>query len=282
MNKRASILLILFIIGLIFFDAAQQKYYLETFDLSPGGNISFVELLSNHLIRWALWAVVAIPFGLFIWRKYLKISQPSNREWAIISLLIGISTMVSLGLISFHSLISQQVGMDEFGSFYLFFVFQKGLTFMMATMLFALLLFNHSKVRTISEQGIEIKNLKRTTSNLQEALNRDETPHLNVKTGYKLKPVPLEDIIWIQSDDYCVKIHTQEKVFTLRQSLKTLEKKLAPFRFIRIHRTALLNLDYLDQVNFETAKVRLLNETELPYSKTGIKSLKERMKDVAE
>ena len=281
MNKRASILLSLFIVGLIFFDAAQQKYYMETFDLSPSGNISFIELLSNHLIRWSLWSIVTIPFGLFVWRKYLKTSKPSSKGWALIGLLIGVSTVLSLAFISFHSLVSQDADMGEFSSFFLFFVFQKGLIFMMATGMLMLLLFNHSKIRMISEQSVEIKNLKRTTSNLQDALNKEETPHLNVKTGYKLKPVPLEDVIWIQSDDYCVKIHTQEKTFTLRQSLKTLENKLAPFRFIRIHRTALLNLDYIDQINFETAKVRLLNETELPYSKTGIKCLKERMKDIA-
>ena len=151
----------------------------------------------------------------------------------------------------------------------------------MASILFIGLLYNHSKLKTIDEQSIEIKTLKKVTSDLQEVLSQEEKPHLNVKTGYKLKPIALEDIVWIQSDDYCVKIHTADKTFTLRQSLKALEDKLAPFRFIRIHRSALLNLNYLDQVNFDTAHVRLVNDHEIPYSKSGIKSLKEYMKNLS-
>ncbi|MEP0986850.1 LytTR family DNA-binding domain-containing protein [Ekhidna sp.] len=281
MDKRASILIISFIIGLIFFDAAQQKYYLDTFDLNETGSVSFVTLLSNHLIRWALWAIVNVPIGLLLWKKTFQKGNLTNKRWTGIGLTIFVSILISLCLVSLHSLFSQSLGLTDFFSFYEFFLFQKGLTFFMASTLMVLWLYNHSKVKTISNQSIEIKNLKRKTSDLQQTINQEKTPHLNVKTGYKLKPVPLEEIIWIQSDDYCVKIHTESNSFTLRQSLKTLAEKLAPYRFIRIHRSALLNLDYLDQVNFETAKVRLLNETEIPISKTGVKSLKLRIKDVS-
>ncbi|SNT38030.1 LytTr DNA-binding domain-containing protein [Ekhidna lutea] len=281
MNRRTSILLIAFIIGLIFFDAFQQKYYLETFDLSPTGNVSFLELLGNHLIRWFFWIVVNIPFGLIVWNLYFKKKPPTNKDWMLISICIFVNALFSIALISTHSIIAQGVPFIEFWEFFEFFIFQKGLTFALASSMVTLLLFNHSKLKTISKQEVEIKNLKKTTSDLKEVLHQDETPHLNIKTGYKLKPVPLEDIIWIQSDDYCVKIHTAETTFTLRQSLKALEDKLSPFRFIRIHRTALVNLDYLDQINYETAKVRLLNETEVPYSKTGYKSLKEKMRDIS-
>lgn len=281
MNKRASILIISFIIGLIFFDAAQQKYYLDTFNLSETDSISFVTLLSNHLVRWALWALINVPLGILLWKKSFQKSNLTNKSWTIIGVTIFIATLGSLCLVSFHSLFSQNLDLIEFLSFYEFFLFQKGLVFFMASTLMVLWLYNHAKVKTISDQSIEIKNLKRKTNDLQQVISQEETPHLNVKTGYKLKPVPLEEIIWIQSDDYCVKIHTESNSFTLRQSLKALEEKLAPYRFIRIHRSALLNLDYLDQINFETAKVTLLNEMEIPLSKSGIKSLKERIKGIA-
>ena len=280
MKRKASILITLFIIGLIFFDAAQQKYYLEEFNLA-GAHISFVELFQNHLIRWSIWGVVNLPIVFWI-RNRLFTSEPANsKRWTIISAIMGAATLMSIVLISFYGIYSQQLPISEFGGFFQFFIFQKGLTFLLASSLLILLIFNQSRLQMIGEQSIEIKNLQKTTSRLEQALQQEETPHLNVKTGYKLKPVPLESIIWIQSDDYCVKIHTEEKTFTLRQSLKTLEDKLAPFRFIRIHRTALLNLEYLDQINFETAKVKLINQIELPYSKTGIRHLKERMNDIA-
>ncbi|WP_424961725.1 LytR/AlgR family response regulator transcription factor [Ekhidna sp.] len=281
MNRRTSILLGAFIIGLIFFDAAQQKYYLDTFDLTPNRTVAFGELLSNHLIRWLIWLVVSIPVLFFSWNKVFNKERISNKNWIAIGGLVLLSTLLSITLISVQSIFSQNVSLAAFSEFFQFFTYQKGITFLMASILFIGLLYNHSKLKTIDEQSIEIKTLKKVTSDLQEVLSHEEKPHLNVKTGYKLKPIALEDIVWIQSDDYCVKIHTADKTFTLRQSLKALEDKLAPFRFIRIHRSALLNLNYLDQVNFDTAHVRLVNDHEIPYSKKGIKSLKEHMKDLS-
>jgi uncharacterized membrane protein len=280
MSKNTSILIVVFLVGLIWFDAAQQKYYLDEFDL-PGSQISFLALLQNHLIRWGIWGLISIPMVFFVKNRFFKSEPPNTKEWTIIGGLICITILLSLISISFYGIFSQQLSMEEFGGFFHFFIFQKGLTFLMASLMLILLIFNQSRLKMIGEQCIEIKNLKKATSHLKEALQQEEIPHLNVKTGYKLKPVPLVDIIWIQSDDYCVKIHTEEQSFTLRQSLKTLEDKLTPYRFIRIHRTALLNLEYLEQINFDTAKVKLVNQTEIPYSKTGIKHLKERIKDVA-
>ncbi|MEO9873096.1 LytR/AlgR family response regulator transcription factor [Ekhidna sp.] len=279
MKKNTLFLLIVFLLGLILFDAAQQKYYIDNFSPATNDPISFLELLNNQFIRWAIWTTLNVPFCLLIWKYYFKEKNQPHINWIVIGLTIGLSTIISLVLISTHSILSQNVSLNEFGEFFQFFIYQKGLTFLLATIMLTLVLFNYSKVRTISKQSVEITNLKKTTHNLQEALAHEETPHLNVKTGYKLKPIPLDEIIWIQSDDYCVKVHTHESCFTLRQSLKALEEKLSPFRFIRIHRTALLNLDYLDQINSDTSKIMLTNKTEIPYSKTGIRSLKEKMKD---
>ena len=124
---------------------------------------------------------------------------------------------------------------------------------------------------------IEIKNLQKVNDELKQRGENKEVPHLNIRTAHKLKTIPIEEITWIQSDDYCVKVHTQNSSYTLRQSLKTLENKLRPFRFVRIHRSALLNLDYLDQINYKDSKVMLKNEQEVHASKTGIQKLRRQL-----
>ena len=280
MNKSTSILLILFIIGLIVFDAAQQKFYLDTFSLGPDGGISFLEVLTNHLVRWVIWVAIAIPYGRIIWKKFFLAGKPTDRDWMIIALCTFATTFFALVAVSIQSLYNQGVEMSEFGEFFQFFIYQKGLNFTLASITLTLLLFNHSKSNTIHKQTFEIEHLQKKTSDLKEALKKEEIPHLNVKTGYKLKPIALNEIIWIQSDDYCVKIHTNEKSFTLRQSLKVLAEKLEPHGFSRIHRTALVNISFLDQINYESSRVKLINDTEIPFSKNGIKSLKKRVKDV--
>ncbi len=281
MNRSASILLLLLIFSLILFDTAQQKYYLDTFSLAPAEETVFLRVLGNHLTRWFLWMITAIPYGLIIWKVFFRSAKPTEKSWIIIGSLAAFSTLIALLMVSVHSMISQDVEWKEFGEFFEFFIYQKGLNFSMATITLTLLLFNHSKSNTISQQSFEIRNLQQKAENLKEALKGEETPHLNVKTGYKLKSIPLNEIVWIQSDDYCVKIHTRENSFTLRQSLKLLEEKLEPFNFIRIHRTALLNVEFLDQINFDSSKVKLTNEVEIPFSKKRIKILKERVRDLS-
>lgn len=130
---------------------------------------------------------------------------------------------------------------------------------------------------------MEIKNLTRKSTDLEKALDETskEEPHLNIKTGYKVQPIPISDIVWIQSDDYCVKIHTQTQAYTLRKSMRLLEEQLSPYGFIRVHRVALLNLNYLHQINFDSSKIKLTNTEELPLSKTGAKMLKQKLEKAA-
>lgn len=154
----------------------------------------------------------------------------------------------------------------------------------MASITLTLILYNHSKEKTIESQFIEITNLKRKSTDLEEALNLTEQsePHLNIKTGNRFHPIPLAEIVWIQSDDYCVKIHTEGQIFTLRKSMKALEEQLAPYGFIRVHRVALLNLNFLRHINFDAFTIRLTNtNVEIPLSRTGAKVLKKKLEESA-
>jgi two-component system, LytTR family, response regulator len=69
-----------------------------------------------------------------------------------------------------------------------------------------------------------------------------------VKTGGRAVLVRVEDIDWIEAADYCVKLHTQGKVHVLRESLQALELGLDPARFFRIHRSGIVNLDRVTEL----------------------------------
>ncbi|HEU5217010.1 MAG TPA: LytTR family DNA-binding domain-containing protein [Gemmatimonadales bacterium] len=64
-----------------------------------------------------------------------------------------------------------------------------------------------------------------------------------VKTAGRVVLVRVEDIDWIEAADYCVKLHVQGKVHVHRESLQALELRLDPARFFRIHRSGIVNLD---------------------------------------
>jgi DNA-binding LytR/AlgR family response regulator len=101
---------------------------------------------------------------------------------------------------------------------------------------------------------------------------------LNIKIGNKRKIVPVEEICWIESDDYCVKVHTiNDKTFTMRSSLKSLEEQLQG-NFMRVHRTAIVNLDYTKEISYAgNPNLTLQNNTCVPIAKSKIRALRSQL-----
>lgn len=55
--------------------------------------------------------------------------------------------------------------------------------------------------------------------------------------------VPIEEVDWIEAADYCARIHARGKVHVIRETMQRLENKLDPVRFFRVHRSGIVNLD---------------------------------------
>jgi two-component system LytT family response regulator len=60
--------------------------------------------------------------------------------------------------------------------------------------------------------------------------------------------VGVEELDWIEAADYYVKLHTRGRTHLVRQSLQSLEARLDPDRFFRVHRSTLVNLDRVKEV----------------------------------
>jgi len=71
---------------------------------------------------------------------------------------------------------------------------------------------------------------------------------ISVKTGGKIHFINTETIDWIEADNQYVKIHCQSHSHVHRQSLTDLEKLLDPEVFIRIHRSAMVNVSCIQSV----------------------------------
>ena len=66
---------------------------------------------------------------------------------------------------------------------------------------------------------------------------------LVVKTAGRSFFLRVAEIDWIEAADYYVKIHAGKQSHLLRESMNTLEERLDPARFFRVHRSAIVNLD---------------------------------------
>jgi len=71
---------------------------------------------------------------------------------------------------------------------------------------------------------------------------------LEVREGRRLFVIPWSEIVYLESANQYVRVHTDERQHLLSRSLASLEKLLPHDRFVRIHRSALVNVDFVEQV----------------------------------
>ena len=64
-----------------------------------------------------------------------------------------------------------------------------------------------------------------------------------VKTQGRVYFVNADEIRWVEADGKYVHLHTNDGTHLLRESMQNLEGKLDPERFARIHRSTIVNLD---------------------------------------
>src|SRR5262249_41905164 len=67
-------------------------------------------------------------------------------------------------------------------------------------------------------------------------------PRLLVAIGPRTVPIDTTTIDWIGARDYCAELHVAGKSYVIRETLSTLESRLDPSIFARIHRSAIVNL----------------------------------------
>ncbi len=99
-----------------------------------------------------------------------------------------------------------------------------------------------------------------------------------IRSGGRVSFIKAADVDWISADDYYIKLHVAGKSHLLRISMNELEEKLDPQRFLRIHRSTIINFDRVKELhqhpNGEYVVV-LKDGTELKLSRSRRERLEE-------
>jgi two-component system, LytTR family, response regulator len=98
-----------------------------------------------------------------------------------------------------------------------------------------------------------------------------------IKDGGKINIIPVNEIRWIEAQDDYVMIYSIQGKFLKQKTMKYFEDHLEETQFVRIHRSYIINLSYLqhlEQQETDSYKIILKNGTELPVSKSGLARLK--------
>ncbi len=76
--------------------------------------------------------------------------------------------------------------------------------------------------------------------------------------------IPISEIFYIKADNVYIEIHTRSKVYTERITLKAIEEKINSHIFMRVHRSYLVNKNYVENWTASSVKV---SGSEIPMSK---------------
>lgn len=80
---------------------------------------------------------------------------------------------------------------------------------------------------------------------LQEALGTGPMSRLFVRSGGSVIPIVVAGVAWFEADGDYVVAHSGKSRYMLHVPLSRLEARLDPKKFVRIHRTHIVNLDHV-------------------------------------
>lgn len=84
---------------------------------------------------------------------------------------------------------------------------------------------------------------------LKESLpNEKHLEKVVVKDGGKIFFVKTKDIEWVESAGNYLKLHVGKNVHMIRETMNAFEQKLNPQEFVRVHRSSLVNIEAIDNL----------------------------------
>lgn len=103
---------------------------------------------------------------------------------------------------------------------------------------------------------------------------------LMIKLANRVVLLKVSEIDWIEADGNYAKLHVGSKAHLLREKMNDLEAQLDPERFVRIHRSIIVNLDRVQELHphFNGDYIVVLNDgTRLKLSRSRREHLQERL-----
>jgi two-component system, LytTR family, response regulator len=140
------------------------------------------------------------------------------------------------------------------------------------------------RVREKTGQNVppELNTLKNLLARYGAVRNTEYLTRIPSKIGDKIYILADDDIIYLASEERIVFAHLYETKYIINYTLDELQARLNPDKFFRIHRSTLVNLNYISLIESWFAggyKTRMKDKqsTELIISRTAGKQLRQKL-----
>lgn len=125
-----------------------------------------------------------------------------------------------------------------------------------------------------------LQSTEQTAAPAEETAKPEYLERISVESRGQLRVVPVSKIDYITASGPYAELHVADRTFAIRERMQTLEERLDPSVFFRIHRSAIVRLDRIDTLLRAAGgdyAVRLKDGTELSLSRSRREELEQKL-----
>jgi DNA-binding LytR/AlgR family response regulator len=127
---------------------------------------------------------------------------------------------------------------------------------------------------------VDAANLIRTLQQL-EVIAKRQAPRIAFKEKGRILFLDLAEIVAVQAEGNYVSLQNRPNPYLLRESLSSIAEKLKPYGFIRIHRSVVVNISAVEEIQpLPTGEYRLRVKGGKEYTVT--RTYKDNLRDLAQ
>lgn len=140
--------------------------------------------------------------------------------------------------------------------------------------------FSEDRFKKAMEKWMSKSVAAESTQKVLEEVSRNplQQNRVVVKTGTKVKIIPLHEIRYFEADDDYVKVVTGDGQYLKNKTMQYYESTLDPHQFVRVHRSYIIHINQITRIDpyqKENHLAILRDGKQIPVSKTGYVKLKE-------
>jgi two-component system LytT family response regulator len=143
--------------------------------------------------------------------------------------------------------------------------------------------YTRERLVTAVQKAIERIRSGHKIPSMQQLIHQPLTHKLErivVKSGSRIRVIPVQKIIYLEAQDDYVMIYTEEGKHLKQGTMKYYEDHLDDAEFIRVHRSYMVRIDQVTQLepySKDNYILKMKNGGTLKVSRNGLKSLREKL-----
>ncbi|MEG3788559.1 LytTR family DNA-binding domain-containing protein [Lysobacter sp. CCNWLW3] len=215
-------------------------------------------LVALCLVPALVWYTRRVPFHIDSWRRALALHLLGSVVWSVlhVTLMVGLRKLVYAGLGESY----------DFGSWSMALVYE----YLKDVRSYAYMVLWIEAYRLLMRRWQGEASLLAPPDDLPEPATPERPERFLVRKLGKEFLIAAGEVEWLQASSNYVNLHLRGRDYPLRTTMATIEAQLDPARFVRVHRSYMVNLDCVGEIEpLESgdARITMRDGTRIPCSR---------------